>query len=126
MGMTAPEEQHEVGQLVRSEEELNTSTEQHEAGRVWLRKTVDEETVAQAVPRDVEHAEVERVSVDGADSGQVEHLPDGSFSVPVFEEEIVVTKRLVVRERVIVRKHTVTEEHQIEAVLRKERIEIDA
>ena len=45
-----------------------------------------------------------------ADSGEVEVLPDGSVSIPVFQEELVIEKRLVVRERVIVRKHTVTED----------------
>ena len=32
-----------------------------------------------------------------ADSGEVETLPDGSISIPVFEEQLVITKRLVVR-----------------------------
>jgi stress response protein YsnF len=56
----------------------------------------------------------------------VETLPDGSVSIPVFEEQIVVTKRLVVRERVIVRKHTVYEDHVVTADLRRERLEVVA
>jgi uncharacterized protein (TIGR02271 family) len=60
-----------------------------------------------------------------ADDGQVWHLPDGSVSVPVFEEELVVTKRRVVRERIVVRKERVTEIQTVEADLRRERVELD-
>jgi len=74
----------------------------------------------------VEHAEFEREAPLEGDSGEVEVLPDGSVSIPVFEEELVIEKRLVVRERVIVRKHTVTEEHLVEADLRRERVEVEA
>ena len=71
---------------------------------------------------------MERLSVVDAemDSGQVETLADGSLSIPVFEEQIVVTKRLVVRERVVIRKHTVFEDHVVTADLRRERLEVEA
>ena len=59
------------------------------------------------------------------DSGEVETLPDGSLSIPVFEEQIVVEKRLVVRERVVVRRTTVYEEQVVAADLRRERVEIE-
>jgi uncharacterized protein (TIGR02271 family) len=99
-------------------------TRAEEVGRVRARKIVSHERVEQVVPRGVEHAEVERVVVEGDDSGVVETLPDGSISIPVFEEQLVVDKRLIVRERVIVRKHTVYEEHRVEADLRRERVEV--
>jgi sporulation protein YlmC with PRC-barrel domain len=54
-----------------------------------------------------------------------ELLSDGSVSIPLFEERLVVRKELVVRERVVIRKRTVTEEHRIEADLRSERIEVE-
>lgn len=56
----------------------------------------------------------------------METLPDGSVSIPVLEEELVVSKRMVVRERIIIRKRTVSEEQPIEAELRRERLEIDS
>lgn len=59
------------------------------------------------------------------DSGEIETLPDGSISIPILEEELVVTKRLVVKERIIVRKDTVTETRRVDAELRKERLEIE-
>ena len=112
-------------EVVRSEERLVTGTETVETGRVRARKHVDRELVDQLVPRGVEHADLERHPVVEGDSGEVETLPDGSISIPVFEEQLVVEKRLVVRERVVLRKHTVYEEHRVEAELRKERVEIE-
>jgi uncharacterized protein (TIGR02271 family) len=120
--MTRPEDGATV-QL--SQEELRVGTERVEAGRVRARKEVDVERVRQGVERGVEHADVDRAPALEGDSGQVETLPDGSLSIPVFEEQIVVEKRLVVRERIVVRKHTVYEEHLVEADLRRERLEVD-
>ncbi len=53
-------------------------------------------------------------------------LPDGSVSIPILEEELVVTKRTVVRERILIRKRTVTEHQRVEAELRRERVELDS
>ncbi len=114
----------EVPDLVLSEERLDVGIEEFEQGRVRAVKQVEQETVTQRVPRGIEHADLDRVPVAEGDSGQVETLPDGSISIPVFEEQIVVEKRLVVRERVVLRKHTVYEEHEVTADLRRERLEI--
>jgi uncharacterized protein (TIGR02271 family) len=111
--------------LLRTEEELRVGTATTEAGAFRVRKHVETEHVSDVVSRDVEHADVERVEATEADSGQVETLPDGSLSIPVFEERLVVEKRLVVRERVVVRKHTVSEEQRVEADLRREQVELD-
>ena len=111
---------------MRHEEELVTDTVVGEAGRVGIRKTVEHERVDTVVPQAVEHAECERRAPAEGDSGEVEVLADGSVSIPVFEEELVIEKRLVVRERVIVRKHTVTEQRRVEADLRRERVEVEA
>jgi uncharacterized protein (TIGR02271 family) len=119
------DEEAESPNVVRSEEELRVETTRHEVGRVRARKVIESEHITQVVPRAVEHADVERVAPQPGDSGQVETFPDGSMSVPVFEERLVVQKQLVVIERVIIRKQRTTEEHQIEADLRRERVEID-
>ena len=112
--------------VVRHEEELHVDTTARPAGSVRARKRVESHEYEEVVPRSVEHADVERVVPAEHDSGEIETLPDGSVSIPVFEEEIVVTRRMVVRERIIIRKHTVTEEHKIEADLRRERVEVEA
>ena len=111
--------------LVRSEEELDVATVAREVGGVRARKIVEHERVEQLVPRQIEDADVERLAPGDGDSGEIETLPDGSISIPVFEEQLVVEKRLVVRERIIIRKRTLTEEHVVEADLRRERIEVD-
>ncbi len=113
-------------EAVRSEEELVVERGVGAVGGVRARKVVEEERVERLVPRGIEHADVERVPAAGADSGQIETLPDGSVSIPVFEEELVIEKRLVVRERIVIRKRTVTEENLVEAHLKRERIEIEA
>lgn len=112
-------------EMTAAEERLRIGTESYESGRVRAVKRVDTETVSQRVPRSVERADLERSPAAEGDSGQVETLPDGSISIPVFEEQIVVEKRLVVRERVVLRKHTVQEEQTVTAEVRRERIEIE-
>ena len=116
-----------MADLVRHEEELYVGAQEGAGASVRARKRVDVERASELVDREVEHLdEVERVPVAEGDSGEVETLPDGSVSIPILEEELVVSKRVVVRERVIVRKRTETERHRVEAELRKERIELDA
>jgi uncharacterized protein (TIGR02271 family) len=120
-------DQAETAEVTVREERLETGTERHEAGRVRVRKHVDTVPVEQVVPRSVEHADIsERVPADEGDSGEVMTLDDGSVSIPVFEEVLVVTKKLVVRERVIVRKETVVDEYKLQTELRRERVSVDA
>jgi uncharacterized protein (TIGR02271 family) len=114
-----------AGSVVRSEEELRTETIPHEVGRIRVHKVVDTEHVTQVVARATERADVARVVPGPDDSGQIETLPAGSVSIPVFEERLVVQKQLVVIERVIVRKNQLSEDHEIDADLRRERVEID-
>ena len=112
--------------VIRSEEDLRVRTVSKEAGAVGIRKTVDHNWAHTVVPVGVEHAATERQAPLEGDTGEVEILPDGSVSIPVFEEELVIEKRLVVRERIIVRKHTVTEDRRVEAELRRERVDVEA
>lgn len=108
--------------ILRSEEELIVSTREIEAGHVRIRTAVDSERVSEVVARDVEHlGDIERVDIGDEDSGEIEELEDGSISIPIFEERLVITKQLVVRERVIVRKTTRRTEQEVHAELRHER-----
>ncbi len=110
----------------RHEEEVRVGSRTEAYGSVVLRKTVDSGHVSESVPRDVESAQAASTPPLEGDSGEILTLPDGSVSVPVFEEEITVTKRLIVRERIVIRKTHVTEEVTVEAELRRERVEIEA
>jgi uncharacterized protein (TIGR02271 family) len=56
------------------------------------------------------------------DSGRIEILPDGSVSIPLLEEQLVVERRMIVRERVVIRKRTVVETARVETELRRERL----
>lgn len=118
-GTEAPVEQ------TLSEERLVTGTSTEQTGRVRAVKHVEQQSHESRVERGVEHADLAREQPLDGDSGDVETLEDGSLSIPVFEEQIVVTKRLVVRERVIIRKHTVYEEHVVTADLQRERLDIE-
>ncbi|MCW2815200.1 MAG: hypothetical protein JWN84_2655 [Nocardioides sp.] len=119
--------QIERPEVVAHEERAHVGTELHESGRVRVRKHVETYPVEETVSRSVERADTsERVEALEGDTGEVETLPDGSVSIPVFEEVLVVTKKLVVRERVIVRKHTVVDEHTLETELRREHVSVEA
>ncbi len=113
-------------ELVRREEEATITPTPREAGAVRLRKRVDRLLARADVARHVENAMVERRPAQVGDSGQVETLADGSISIPIFEEEIVVTKRMVVRERLIVRKEKRSEQVTVPLELKRERVEIEA
>jgi uncharacterized protein (TIGR02271 family) len=118
----------EEASVVRREEELRTGTTTDRVGSIRVRKEIDTYPIEKVLERHREEVNEigERVPVTDRDSGEIETLEDGSVSIPVFEEEIVVTKRVVVRERLIVHKSTVTDEHRVEAELRRERVEVDA
>ena len=112
-------------ELVRHEEELEVGQVEEPYATVGARKRVETERVEQVEPRAVEHGEFERAPAEDGDSGEIEVLPDGSVSIPLLEERLVVSKETYVRERVILRKRTVTEHQRIEADLRRERIEVE-
>jgi uncharacterized protein (TIGR02271 family) len=111
--------------LVRHEEELQVGSAWEEVGGVRVRRETTTQTVSEQFPRRLEDVEHERVPVENGDSGEIEVLPDGSVSIPLFEEQLVVTRRQVLRERVIVRKHLVTEWETVEAELRREEVEVE-
>ena len=58
-------------------------------------------------------------------AGEIEQLGDGSVSIPVLEEQVVVEKRVIVRERVIVRKRVEQQSERIQADLRREVMEVE-
>jgi len=109
------------------QERLDVGTRTREAGGVRLRTEVTSYPLEQRLAREVEDVSgTERVPVTDGDSGEVEVLPDGSVSVPVLEEVLVVTKEVVVRERVVVRKSTVVDEHVVRTELRREHVAVEA
>jgi uncharacterized protein (TIGR02271 family) len=116
----------EEAALVLHEEEADVGTRWEGVGYVGLRREVEQHKVRSEHPRRRERLVQDRVPVGEDDSGQIETLADGSISIPLFEEELVVTRRTVLRERVIIRKEEVTESETVEAELRREHLRVDA
>jgi uncharacterized protein (TIGR02271 family) len=112
--------------VLREEQIARVDAAWRGSGSVRARKVVDTYRVVDDVPVRVDEVVVDRVPVEADDSGRIETLPDGSISIPVYEEEVVVEKRTILRERVIIRRDVVTETERVETELRKERVEIEA
>lgn len=112
--------------ITLSEEELRVGKRQVQAGEVGLRKTVETEHVSKTVPLMHEEVVIERhpVNAANADAANVE-IGDKDIRIPLTAEEAVVEKRVVGKEEVVVKKHAVEETKQVEADLRKERLDID-
>ena len=107
----------------RSEEELRTGVRQREAGSMNVRKNVRTEREEVRVPRRREEVDVERVPTN-REVAEAE-FGDEEVVVPVFEEEVVVSKRIVLKEEIRLRKRVVEEVQTFEVDLRKEEVEID-
>ena len=112
-------------EVVRREEELEIGRVEREVGQVRMRKVVEERPFEDTVGRGIEHADFERIPAEDDDAGDVRQLPDGSVSIPVFEEQLVVEKRVIVRERVLVRKRVESVPEQVRAELRREVVEVE-
>jgi uncharacterized protein (TIGR02271 family) len=112
----------DVERLTRAEEELRVGTRPVQAGEVVVGKHVETERVSTPVQRRIEHVRVERRPVSDA-TGTAE-LREGEIRVPVMEEEVIVEKRPVVKEEVVVTREVATETEQVEADVRRERIDI--
>ena len=110
----------------RSEEELRTGVRGREAGAMNVRKNVRTEREEVRTPRVREEVDVQRVSI----GDEIQEVPPTAFAeedivVQVFEEEVVVTKRVVLKEEIHIRKRVVEEVDVVEVDLRKEEVEID-
>ena len=94
-------------------------------GHLRARKRVGSVRVDEVLARDVERLTTERAPAADDDPGGIQRLPDGSLSIPVYEEELIVTRRVVLRERVVIRKGVETVRQRVRDELRKERVELD-
>ena len=107
----------------RSEEELRAGVRQREAGSINVKKSVRTERDEVRVPNKREEVDIERVPMN-REAPDVE-LGDEEVVVQVFEEEVVVSKRVVLKEEIRLRKRVVEDEEIVEVDLRKEEIELD-
>jgi uncharacterized protein (TIGR02271 family) len=126
-GATAERVQADETQTVQLQEErLVAHKELEEAGRVRIRKEVEE------VPRRLEvEAYYEDVEIEHVPIGRIvkEQEPpreeDGVYIVPVYEEQLVVVKRLLLKEEIHIRRHGATETRLFEDTVRRERLVVE-
>jgi uncharacterized protein (TIGR02271 family) len=113
----------------RSEEEVSAGVRKREAGSVKARKSVHTEREVIRVPKWREEVDIERVPVEGEAreaSGATEaDIGEEEVILQVFEEEIVVSKKIVLKEEIRIRKRVAWDEETVEVDLRKEEVEID-
>ena len=131
MGSSAEERGvlHEDLRVQRSEEELRAGVRERETGQVNVKKNVRTEREVVRVPKWREEVDIERVPVEGEAreaSGATEaDIGEDEVVVRVYEEEVVVTKRVVLKEEIRLRKRVAWDEETVEVDLRKEEVEID-
>jgi uncharacterized protein (TIGR02271 family) len=122
-----PAEEREVTVPV-IEEQVAARAEWRDAGAITVRKVMDEvpQTLTHETQRDevfVERVAVGRVLEEGEEPAQREE--DGMTIIPVIVEEAVVTTRRVLAEELRITKRTIPAVQTVQAVVRKERVEID-
>lgn len=124
---TVPREEVPAGQTLRlREEELVARKVMEEVGRVQIRTRTEEfpgriEVDALREEVDVEHVPVGEVVAERRKPWE----EDGVLVVPVYEEQLVVTKRLVLKEHLRIRRLQTSERQIFEETLRRERLVID-
>lgn len=124
-GTRRPDARSDQARVVtRSEEELEVGKRKVQAGEVDIHKHVETEHVSQPVSLRHEEVTIERRPVSGdraaADIGSADEI-----RVPITREEAVIEKRPVVKEELVVKKRMVADTKNVEADLRREKIDVD-
>jgi uncharacterized protein (TIGR02271 family) len=107
------------------EEELITEKEMREEGSVEVRTILEEFPGRIEIEAIREEVEIEHLS--GGEEVETRQAPyeDGDYLyIPVYEEHLVVSKRLILKERIRVRRRARTEVRVFEDTLQRERVEI--
>jgi uncharacterized protein (TIGR02271 family) len=108
------------------EEQLVARKELVEAGEVVLHTEIDEAPARLEIDAFREEVEIEHEPVGKIVSERAAPWEEnGDFVVPVYEEQLVVVKRLVLREQLRIRRMRTTEHQTYEDQLRRERLVID-
>ncbi|MFE7749688.1 PRC and DUF2382 domain-containing protein [Streptomyces sp. NPDC057428] len=111
-------------EMIRSEEQLQVSTEEYESGKARLHKYVVTENVTRTVP--VSHEEVRLVREPlrpGEKTTGIKDLGEQDVEVTLHAERATVRKEAVPVERVRLETSKVTEQKEVSAEIRKEKID---
>ena len=109
--------------LTRSEEELHIGKREVVRGEARIGKHVEHERVSEPVTTRREELVIERRPVAGGRADAT--IGEDEVRIPLKEEEVVVEKRPVVKEEVVVGKRVVEERQNVEADVRREKLDID-
>ncbi len=107
----------------RSEEELRAGTREREAGSMKVRKRVRTDRERIEVPVKHEEVSVERVPLSG--EATEAQIGEDEVSIPVTEEEVVVSKKAVAKEEIRLRKDVVEGTEVVEEDVRREEVDIE-
>ena len=109
------------------EEELVAHKAMRDVGAAEIRKVVEEVPSRLEVDAQREEVIVEHRAVGDVVSEKVEPWTeaDGTLVVPIYEEQLVLVKRLVMREQVRVRRAVTTERRLFEDTVRRERLVVE-
>lgn len=120
-----PETKEEIGpsgeRVMRlREEELEARRHSEKVGEVDITKEVIEERRRMNVPYTEERVHIERRPVRPGEAVGPMAEGENEIRVPIYEEEVEVTKHPVVREEIVISKERVTREKAVEETIRRE------
>jgi uncharacterized protein (TIGR02271 family) len=122
----APEDAALEETLELREEQLVAHKELRELGEVVVHTQVEEVPGRLEVDAYREEVDIEHEPVGQAVSERREPWEeDGTLIVPVYEEQLVVSKRLILKERLRIRRISTTERQLFEDTLRRERLIVE-
>jgi uncharacterized protein (TIGR02271 family) len=108
------------------EEQLLADKKLEQMGEIVVRKVVDQRPAELQVDALREELEVVHEAVgQSVSERQAPYEEDGVLVVPVYEEQLVVTKRLMLRERLRVRRISTTEHQVIQDTVKRERLVVE-
>ena len=110
--------------MTLSEEQLNVGKRDVQAGEVDIHKRVDTEHVHRDVELRREDVDIERRPIREGMHAEAS-ITDDEIRIPLHAEEAVVEKRVVPQEELVVKKRETVEHRDVEADLRKERVDVD-
>jgi uncharacterized protein (TIGR02271 family) len=112
--------------LELKEEQLVPRKELRELGRVLVRKEIEDVPGRLEAEAYREEAVIEHVPVGQIVKEQVAPWEEeGVLVVPVYEEQLVLVKRLVMKEQIRIRREGITEKRLFEDTVRRERLVVE-
>jgi uncharacterized protein (TIGR02271 family) len=116
----------EGGSIPVIEEEVEVTRREHETGRVRIHKSVETRETEVEEPLVRREFHIEHVPVDRVIESPIEPWYEGDTLVlPVYEEVLVVEKRLVLREEIRVTRRTEERMERQSIPLRREHVDVE-